>query len=644
VALVIGLAFGLAVAIGGAGMARHFDSKEPPVSLGAAAVLAGFVVLVGDGSAWLRFSLALALPVAFALAAIGWIGPAKTGVREFWARLRSRPKAILLLAVVALALAAPLVILPVPLDTDAQGFGYLSLMVRDGGTINSLAPWHPEISYLYSPGALVVFAALSKIFASVPMSSVMMGASHAVAFLFIWLAHEFGRELGLMENPAAGLDPAESKQRSDRWAGMMAFSAAASVGLWTALMDSHYTAIFALFFALAFLTSLFRCLRTGRWSDAALASLMLGAVAITHPDTTIILALCLGPFLLTVWLAVDRPSLTSWLRMNIAVPAAAAILILPWLMRIAPLIGSGIESPFQGLLADGRVSLLYHGILWPILALLGIGVYLRHRKAWCLMMVGWLLAAFEFGTFGLLARAFPALIDPLLRFTFPFSIAWHAPIIPYMALGAGALIWITDKIGARRMEYLAPRAAIAAALLIGLAMIFSDPLLGLSKGKLGLYGAFATANDVLAMRWLRDHTPADARVLNYPGDYQHQRDWEAHWAPVLSERDCVYFRMQPFFQDAAENGNGIRAVTAEQNLMLLFWRDPADSANLDRLRQAGIRYVILPESIGDPASAATSWRWQPPARLPDVRSLLKDAAYLRLVFSAGGAQVFAVQP
>src|SRR5204863_5221553 len=50
---------------------------------------------------------------------------------------------------------APALILFLPLDTDAQGFGYLALMVRKGGTIWTLTPWHPEVRYLYSPALFV---------------------------------------------------------------------------------------------------------------------------------------------------------------------------------------------------------------------------------------------------------------------------------------------------------------------------------------------------------------------------------------------------------------------------------------------------------------------------------------------------------
>jgi hypothetical protein len=644
-ALIVGLAFGSILLIGGAGFARHLDHGEPPVSLGAAAILAGFVILAGDGSALIGYSAGMALASSTALVAAVWAWPREINLPGLWAQIRGHRRLASMLAVSGLALTAPLLVLPVPFDTDAQGFGYLSLMMRDGGSINSLAPWHPEIAYLYSPGALLVFASLSKVFTSVPMSAVMMGTAHVVTLLFVWLAWEFGREVGLMAERAPALSTVDSRPRSEKWAGVMAVSAALSVGLWTALMDSHYTAIFALVFALACLTGLFRFLRTAHVIDLMLAALMFAGVLMTQPDMAIILALGLGSFSVLAWLAVDRPSFRSWLLASVGIPIVAAALVSPWLVSIWPLVTSGIQSPFKNVLSGWQVAILYHGLIWPVLALVGAAIYLRLRQTWVLMMVGWLVLAFDFGITGFLPQAFPALIAPLIRFSFPFSISWHAPIIPYMALGAGTLVWITDRIDRQHsVERLAFPAMTAATVGIVLAVIFSNNLLALSKGWPGPYGAFASANDVLAMRWLHDHTPSDARVLNYPGDYENQRDWEAHWAAVLAERDCVYFRMQPFFVDTPGSTGGISKSYTEQQILLAFWRDPADTANATLLHEAGIDYVLVPESVGDPASLAQSWRWKPPALLPDTRSTPQEAPYLRLVFSAGGAQVYQVQP
>ncbi|HYO89664.1 MAG TPA: hypothetical protein VER79_13520, partial [Candidatus Limnocylindrales bacterium] len=61
------------------------------------------------------------------------------------------PSDVLLFAFAGLLFIIPALVLPVPLDTDAQGFGYLALMARMGGDFRTLTPFHPDISYLYSP-------------------------------------------------------------------------------------------------------------------------------------------------------------------------------------------------------------------------------------------------------------------------------------------------------------------------------------------------------------------------------------------------------------------------------------------------------------------------------------------------------------
>ena len=50
------------------------------------------------------------------------------------------PTDLLFFLFAALVFVVPALILPVPLDTDAQGFGYLGLMARLGGGFRTLAP------------------------------------------------------------------------------------------------------------------------------------------------------------------------------------------------------------------------------------------------------------------------------------------------------------------------------------------------------------------------------------------------------------------------------------------------------------------------------------------------------------------------
>jgi hypothetical protein len=130
------------------------------------------------------------------------------------------------------------------------------------------------------------------------------------------------------------------------------------------------------------------------------------------------------------------------------------------------------------------------------------------------------------------------------------------------------------------------------------------------------------------MEWLRDNTPPDARILNFPGPQ------EGDWVPVIAERDGVYYRMQPFFQGAEDS-------LAEQERLRAFWEDPANPSNAELLAEAGIDYVIVPQVVTDPASIGTMFRWRVPfTELLDMRSRVEDAPYLRLLFDADGARVY----
>lgn len=641
-AALVGITFGATLALAGGALGRWLAPSGNSRALGAAAAFAvAALTCVNVATLW-RFHPGAALIPGAGLAA--WTLAASWRDRRHARAGRSgaAPPAGVL-ALVTLASLAPLLVLPVPLDTDAQGFGMLALAIREGGTIHTLAPWRPDIEYLYAPGALAVFATVSALASPADLPAVMMGVSHASVVLFVWLAWSFGHEIGTSFASRPG-EAAGGFAASDGWAWATSIAAALSVGLWTALLDAHYTAVFGLWLTLAFLTAFAGYVRSGRRRLLVTAAMTLAAVPVVHADSAMILAFGVAAMAGVGWIVLPPPERRRWI---VGLPVAVALAVsfaAPWLLSLSPLIQSGIASPYESSLSHLRQAVLYHGIVWPVLSIAGAIVWMKRGSPWPLVMVLWCLIALETSVLGWSSVMSSGIADTLLRFNYPFSVAWHAPVIPYMTLGAGTLVWVLRRRARAVPRAPRPRLVVAAALCLPLGVAAAPALLSASRSIAPFHGAFATSNDLEAMRWIRTSTPADARVLNYPGDYEARRDWEAHWAPVVTERDCVYFRMQPFFLSTHPEGDGLARAFAEQRDLLAFWRDPARPEHAARLSASGIDYVLVPESVGDPATLARAWRWQPPALLEPARSRVGDAAYLELVFAKGAARVYRVNP
>ncbi|MCC6803530.1 MAG: hypothetical protein IT319_11655 [Anaerolineae bacterium] len=616
--------FGAVVIGAGAMLAPAWPTHQPRVALAAALALG---VVIGGALFWAMLFGWNTLVVDYLLFAlvssIFLFGTLSYGQKRAEARGEvlldadqgwTSGRDLLLFGFAALVFIIPALIAPVPLDTDAQGFGYLALTARLGGGFDTLAPFHPEITYLYSPGFPALVAYLSHQL-GLGIQMVEMGTAVVFGLLLVWLAYDLGSEL-----------------QDKRLGRAMALAMLGGVGLFTAFMDSHYTTLLALVFALAFVTFVIRYLRERLPGDAVAAGLMLGAVVISHPDTTIILALGYVPWLATMWLGKPRPALKTWLVLLIGVPVVGALAISPWLVHVRDLLGAEIVSPFERDPSYWQVMITYHGILIVPLALLGAVIGLRRRSQAAILSVVWLILILDFSTTGILPSLFPWL--PILRYDYPFSLAWHGPIIPYTILGGTSILWLWDRFAEARLGVLLHRAApallvgVSALALVGLAV--SPQIIEISKDQVGFFGAFSSAADVAAMEWIKANTPEDARVLNYPVAH------EGDWVPVISERDSVYFRPQPFF-------HGTESVEAEQQAMLAFWQNPADPANADLLRAANIGYVIVPQIVANPNSIETMVRWRVPVEEVAMQSPVSDAPYLELVFEQDGAAVWAVR-
>ncbi|MBI1255886.1 MAG: hypothetical protein GC204_00300 [Chloroflexi bacterium] len=617
--------FGAVVIGAGAMLAPAWPTHQPRIGLAATLALG---VVIGGAIFWaelfgwntlvvdyLLFALVSSI-FLFGTLSYGQKRAEKRGEElsdadQGWTSVRD----LLLFGFAGLIFIIPALIVPVPLDTDAQGFGYLALTTRLGSTLDTLAPLHPEIHYLYSPGFPALLAYLNHQL-GLGLNLIQMGVAAILCLMLVWLAYDFGSEV-----------------QDKRLGRAMALAMLGGLGLFTAYMDSHFTTLLALLFALGFLTYVVRYMRHRYPGDAIAAGLMLGAVVLSHPDMTIILILGYVPWLLTIWLSKPRPTLRTWLVLALGIPLIAVIAIAPWLLHIRDLLGANIVSPFEIDPNNWKLMIFNQGVIIVPFAILGAVIGLRKRDPLAILALGWLLLVFDFSTTGFIARLLPWL--PILRYDYPFSIAWHGPIIPYMILGGTGLLWLWDRLFERRigvtLHRVAPVLLIGASALAVVGLIISPQIIEISKDQVSFFGAFSSAADVAAMEWIKTNAPADARILNYPGAH------EGDWVPVLSERDSVYFRPQPFFQ-------GTEAVEAEQQTMLAFWRDPANPANEELLRQAKIGYVIVPQIITDPASIETMVRWRLPLNdVAPMQSKIEDAPYLTKVFDQDGAQVWQVK-
>jgi hypothetical protein len=596
--------------------------------IGMGLVLALLSILFGDLSALFGYSLALALGIV-ALVVVGtflwWL--AAYLHRRAHAEGRLPPKqrvnwtGVLFHLFLLGFYLAPAFVLYLPFDTDAQGFGYLALMVREGGTIDTLAPWQPDVHYLYSPAVFVWWAFLSDLL-TLPLHQVMLPSAHLAAVLLALLSIDLGQALA----------PGRPRMR---W--LLPLMIVAGLGLFLTLMDSAYTSVMGFLFVTLFLALVFHALRENSLPVALLASIALAAIALTHPDTIIILLLGYVPFYATFWLSRSQHRARStWLRLFVLIPAVSVALTVPWLARVWPLFfEEHVVSPFVLSLRHVRQLVLFQGVLVPLLALAGAVIAARRRWLADVLMLTWLVFIIDFSLFGLLDKALgPTGLD-VMRYAYPFSIAWHGPILVYAYLAALALDHLLEWRPLKLSPPLLNGALGAVLLLMLLAVLLQGPILSASYPVANLSGAFSSRADLAAMAYLRTEAPSDALVLNYPGPH------EAHWLPVIAERESVYFREQPFFSGAEPYYERARALSG-------VYFDLSQPGAREALHSYGVTHVVIPQIVTQPDAfgdmhAMMRWRW-PEETLHPLAASPGDIDWLELVFEQDGARVYRVLP
>ncbi|GAB4517098.1 MAG: hypothetical protein OHK0046_23410 [Anaerolineae bacterium] len=588
--------FGAVILGAGAMLSPAWPTLQPRVGLAGAfslAIIIGGTIFLASLFAWntlvidyLLFALVVGIFLGGTLS-VGQSRAEKRGetledVDQGW----PGPHDLAFFGMIAVALVLLVVLLGVPFGTSAQGYGFMALVTRDGSTLDTFAPFHPQIEYLYAPGFSALTAYLSQQL-NVSIASVQFGVGAVLALLNIWVAYDLGAEI-----------------RNKRLGRMMAVAMLASLGVIGMLMQGEYTALLGLIFAQAFLAFVVRWLRYGYAVDAVGAGLMLGAVAISSPGIMIMVLLGYVPWLAIIWLSDPRPTLRSWVVLAFVIPLIAVAAVSPWLADIVDLLRSGLRSPYERSLDHLRVMLVYHGVWVVPVALVGLYFGWLRREPIVMLCIVWLFLMIDFSTSGGLAALFPF----ITRYSVPFDIAWHGPVIPFTILGGMGLLWLWDTVITPRFGDLTYRQVYVISGLVTVLAVIGFFIV--EPERLSREARLVTEDDMAAAEWLRANAPQDARILNYPL-------W-GEWTPALAERDSVFYPVLPY---------ATATTLEEQNALMAFWLDPDNPAHADLLAEAGIDYVLIPAENR--------------AMLVETESVAR-APYLEPVFEQGSAHIYAV--
>lgn len=612
--------FGAMILGAGAMLAPAWPTAQPRIGLAAAlalAVLVGGTIFYASLVAWetlvidyLLFAVITAIFLGGTLSVGQTRAEARGEVLEDADQGWPGPQDLAFFGVIGLAFLLPVVILPVPFGTAAQGYGFMAAAMGQGGTMNTLAPFLPDVQYLYAPGFHALSAYLSQQL-NQSVHVVQFGAGAVLGLLNVWLAYDLGGEL-----------------YSKRMGRAMALVMLLGLGVFGVFLNGHYPALMGLAFLQAFVIYLARYFSHGYPADMIGAGLMMGATLVSHAGTFIILLLGFVPWLGTMWLAQPVPKFNRWLAAALGVPLVALLGTLPWIMDNWSLLTAGFDSPYTRSVDHIAVMATHHA-LWTLpAALLGVWVGWSRRDRLVVLAVGWMILIFDFSVSGGIAALFPF----ITRYLHPGTLAWHGPILPFTILGGVGLLWLWEMVVAPRVNFTMRYRhtyAINGGLVIALLTVgvFNDPLLRLTKAFMNQPGALASHADVDAMQWIADNTITDVRVLNYP------EGGGSHWMPVIAERPSVYYPHRAYMQQP-------QSIRAEQEALERFWANPANPEHAETLREADIGLVLVPDVVANPDTYDSTWRWQEPAAWDfRMRSRPIDAPYLTPIYGEPGEGV-----
>lgn len=398
------------------------------------------------------------------------------------------PQDLLFFVIAGVWLAWPAFILALPLGGHAPADALLTVTTRLGGTFNTLTPLYPQVQVAQPPGFYALAAYLSKqLGQSVALIHLVLGA--VLAFLCVWMAYDLGAEL-----------------RDKRLGRAMAVMMLVGTGLYLALLDSQYAALLGLLFGMAFLLYAFRYQRHGHLADLVAGGLLLGAVALAEPSTS--LAFFAGFAIWVVLVGVERPfHLRRWLGLALGFPLVALAGLAPWLWR-----GGQPVDLARAVVGIGE-WITPHAVVLPF-ALIGIASAFRRR---------WreLANIARFATVWLVVAGVLQLLQVA-------HVGWVWLCAPLSLLGGIGLLDVYETYipqAARRRAYRHYYLLAGALLLVLLVfVVFKVPVL---ERALNLPPAPLSADDMAVLEWVRQNVSQDVYILG-PDD--------AYWAPALAER------------------------------------------------------------------------------------------------------------
>ncbi len=290
------------------------------------------------------------------------------------------------------------------------------------------------------------------------------------------------------------------------------------------IMGGGLTRAPGLCLAVGTLVVLLMALRRGSLLLAAIAGVLLGATALTHPQA----AVFAGLSTIVLWAFAAR-SRRQWGEAGLALAVGAAI-TLPWALAVlaahgpGPLLSAGSSgfNPIESVIYLTSFALTDEALWRPVMILSVIGfLFQLSRRRWLLPVWTVVLvladprSAATFSAIPLSMLGAVGLIDVLVERLFPGAF----PFDP-------GSVWPPSVVRRRSFE----------------ALFFVLLLLGIAGGLFASVApAYITpvpAEARTAMAWVRDSTAPHARILVVSG-----RDWfddaVAEWFPTLTDRRSV---------------------------------------------------------------------------------------------------------